>query len=59
MDNNLPPPAFINKINDLIPNFDFTDWRNSREWKIFMAGQNYALDRVEDHLNTIKWPWSK
>lgn len=38
--NPLPPATFSNLMNELEPGFDFRNWRESNEWKIFVAGMN-------------------
>jgi hypothetical protein len=39
----LPPAAFSNVMNDTTPGFNYRNWRQSREWKIFVAGYNNAV----------------
>lgn len=45
-----PPSAFSNKINDLSPDFDFSNWRESGEWKMFVAGYNEAVRVANDKI---------
>jgi hypothetical protein len=42
----MPPTAFSNAINSIYPGFDFIDWENSREWKLFNAGMAYAAGDI-------------
>lgn len=42
----LPPAAFSNAMNNIKPGFDFTNWRKSREWKIFVAGHNNGIQEA-------------
>ena len=35
----LPPAQFSNAINVLYENWDFSDWPNSKEWRLFNAGR--------------------
>ena len=38
----LPPMAFSNAMNSIYLGYDFTDWPNSKEWKLFNAGRASA-----------------
>jgi hypothetical protein len=35
----LPPAQFSNAMNVLYENWDFTNWPNSKEWRLFNAGR--------------------
>jgi hypothetical protein len=57
MEHELTPLAFGNKINDLLhakvlENFDWNNWRKSPEWKIFVAGYNAAVEKVNDKVKS-------
>lgn len=42
----MPPTAFSNFINSIYPGFDFIDWENSKEWKLFNAGMASAAENL-------------
>lgn len=46
----LPPSEFSNAMNNIKPDFDFRNWRQSPEWRIFIAGYNGA---VRDASNVV------
>ena len=53
----LTPPAFGNKINDLLhtgvlKSFDWNNWRKSAEWKIFVAGYNAAVEKCNNKIKS-------
>ncbi len=50
----LPPPDFYNAIVDVNPDFDFTNWRKSLEWRSFVAGYNSAVDKA-NRSTMDKW----
>ena len=55
MERELTPPAFGNKINSLLhdgvlKSFDWNNWRKSPEWKIFVAGYNAAVEKVNSKV---------
>lgn len=39
----LPPSEFSNIICDVSPGFDYSQWRKSPQWRIFVAGYNAAV----------------
>jgi len=48
----IPPQAFTNimhKITDY--EFDFSDWENSPEYRIFLAGRKHELEQTIAELN--------
>ena len=49
----LPPSVFINHINNILPDFDYTSWRTSNEWKTFIAGYNSACDAMRDNATNM------
>lgn len=36
----LPPTAFSNRISDLKIDIGYTTWRQTNEWKMYVAGWN-------------------
>lgn len=50
----LPPYAFSNLMNSVNPKFDYTNWRKSPEWRIFVAGYNAALEGIRSTAVTMK-----
>jgi hypothetical protein len=45
----LPPAEFSNAMNFICKGFDFSDWENSKEWRIFNAGREAeALNMAAD-----------
>jgi hypothetical protein len=40
----MPPTAFSNMMAGLYPNgWDFRNWRNTKEWRLFMCGYQQAM----------------
>lgn len=52
--NDLPPSAFSNAVNSAHPKFNFQNWRQSPEWKIWVAGRNDGMNHIirEAHSQT-------
>jgi len=48
----LPPSDFSNAMNDIDPKFDFSNWRKSKEWKIFVKGYNYCVYVANDTIKS-------
>lgn len=44
----MPPRHFSNAMNDLFPNFDYTNWKDSPEFKLWQAGRKSAFDELKD-----------
>ena len=38
----LPPITFSNAMNSIYDDWDFTNWQESKEWKLFNAGKAAA-----------------
>lgn len=55
----LPPAAFTNLVNKLkdegvlFPGFTFTKWRQSIEWRCFVAGNNYAVEKIRSRASQL------
>lgn len=43
----IPPAYFSNVINRLNLPIDWRNWRKSPYWEIFVAGNNYGVNKVE------------
>lgn len=52
MKTELPPAAFSNAMNNINPDFDFRKWRQSNEWKVFVAGYNEAVRVANDQIKS-------
>ncbi len=50
MNTKIPPAEFINFVNDAIPNFDYSDWENSIEWKLWKNGYNSAVKKIKESV---------
>jgi len=53
-----PPQAFVNHINDLlhegvIAEYDFNNYRQSVEWRLWVNGYNAALKQVKQEVNAL------
>lgn len=44
----MPPVAFSNAMNELMPGFNFQNWRTSSFWAIYLTGYHAALDHTID-----------
>jgi hypothetical protein len=42
----LPPTAFSNRIHDLGIEIDWYNWRQTNEWKMYVAGWNACTESV-------------
>lgn len=47
-DDDPPPDAFVRRIDDLLPDFDMLRYRDSPEWKLYVAGYNAAVYEVNN-----------
>jgi len=43
----LPPAYFSNVVNRLELEIDWHNWRQSPYWELFVAGNNYGIDKVK------------
>jgi hypothetical protein len=55
----LAPQAFANLINDLkykkiLDKFDWENWRESLEWRVFVTGHNYGIEKSVAKIETLK-----
>ena len=60
----LPPMEFSNAINFIYKpsegyTFDFTDWENSKEWRLFNAGRESALYRISTDARMLAQEYAK
>ena len=54
-DFSLPPVAFSNAMNDIYgsTHFDFTNWQDSKEWRLFCAGRASAAAYLANEANQM------
>lgn len=59
MEFKLPPTEFSNAINFIYKDFDFTNWVESNEWRLFNAGRESEALKIsayaKQEVNELKW----
>ena len=55
----LAPQAFTNLINDLkwkkkLTKFDWRNWRESIEWKVYVTGYNACIEKSVAKIQSLK-----
>lgn len=48
-----PPHEFVCIMYRLNDQYDFSNWEESNEWRIFLAGQKYQLIKDIGHLKNL------
>jgi RNA recognition motif-containing protein len=55
----LPPTEFSNAINFIYKDFDFTNWEESKEWRLFNAGRESEALKISAYakleVSDLKW----
>lgn len=49
----LPPREFGNAMNTIFPNFDFSNWEASQEFKLWNAGRESAALEMKDRADLL------
>jgi hypothetical protein len=50
----MPPDKFVNIMNKISDHqYDFSNWESSPEYRIFLAGRMYEVEKITNHLNCI------
>lgn len=55
----MPPVEFSNALSWIYGSFDFTDWENSKEWRLFNAGRAAALDYIATDTKMLAKEYDK
>lgn len=48
----LPPARFVHAMHEVNPDFNFSAWRKTPEWKIFVRGYNAAVEAANSAITS-------